>query len=89
MKKILIYEYFTGGGLLNEDLSSDLMLEARMMLSTLIESCDRSKSFDCNYFLDHRIKDLYSGKAIVTHADKDLYDLSLIKEFDYVLPILP
>ena len=36
MKKILIYEYFTGGGLLNEDLSSDLMLEARMMLSTLI-----------------------------------------------------
>ena len=59
MKKILIYEYFTGGGLLNEDLSSDLMLEARMMLSTLIESCDRSKIFDCNYFLDHRIKDLY------------------------------
>ena len=89
MKKILIYEYFTGGGLLNEDLSSDLMLEARMMLSTLIESCDRSKSFDCNYFLDHRLKDLYSDKAIVTHADKDLYDLSLIKEYDYVLPILP
>ena len=89
MKKILIYEYFTGGGLLNEDLSSDLMLEAKMMLSTLIESCERSKNFDYNYFLDHRLKDSDSDKAIITHMNKDLYDLSLIKQYDYVLPILP
>ena len=89
MKKILIYEYITGGGLLNEDLTSNLMFEARMILSSLIDSCNRSNKYDYRYFLDHRLTGMHSDKSIVTHETKDLYNLNLIKKFDYVLPIIP
>ena len=89
MKKILIYEYITGGGLLNEDLSSDLMSEARMILSSTIESCKRSKSYDYSFFVDHRLKGYDSDKSIIIHKSSDLYKLSLLNKYDYILPILP
>ena len=64
MKKILIYEYITGGGLSNEDLSSDLMFEAKKILSSIIKSCDISGSFDYKYFVDYRLQELYSNHSI-------------------------
>ncbi len=89
MKKILIYEYITGGGLLNEDLSSNLMFEASAILSSLIESCNRSTKFDYRYFIDHRLTDMHSDKSVVTRHSKDLYNMNLIKNFDYVIPVIP
>ena len=31
MKNILIYEYITGGGIINEDLTHDLLYEAKLI----------------------------------------------------------
>ena len=89
MKKILIYEHLTGGGLLNEDLSSDLMNEAKLMLSSILASCDRSYNYDYNYFLDYRLTEYRTDRSIITYEKKDLYNLSLIKKYDHILPILP
>ena len=55
MKKILIYEYITGGGLLNEDLTSDLMSEANMITSSVYDSCRKLKYIKHNYFRDFRL----------------------------------
>tara|TARA_Y100000816_G_C26032430_1_gene540526 strand:+ start:123 stop:1073 length:951 start_codon:yes stop_codon:yes gene_type:complete len=89
MKKILIYEHFTGGGLLNEDLSSDLMNDAKLILLSIMASCDRSYNYDYNYFLDYRLTDYRTDRSIITNESEDLYNLSLIKKYDYILPILP
>ena len=89
MKKILIYEHFTGGGLLNEDLSSDLMNDAKLILLSIMKSCDRSYNYDYNYFLDYRLTDYRTDRSIITNESEDLYNLSLIKKYDYILPILP
>ena len=89
MKKILIYEHFTGGGLLNEDLSSDLMNDAKLILLSIMKSCDRSYNYDYNYFLDYRLTDYRTDRSIITYENEDLYNLSLIKKYDYILPILP
>ena len=89
MKKILIYEHFTGGGLLNEDLSSDLMNDAKLILLSIMTSCDRSYNYDYNYFLDYRLTDYRTDRSIITNESEDLYNLSLIKKYDYILPILP
>ena len=89
MKKILIYEYITGGGLSNEDLSSDLMYEAKQILISIIESCDLSKNFDYKYFVDYRLKELHSNNSISIYKSSDLYNISLIKNFDYIIPVIP
>ena len=71
MKKILIYEHLTGGGLLNEDLSSDLMNDAKLMLSSILASCDRSYNYDYNYFLDYRLTEYRTDRSIITYENKD------------------
>ena len=89
MKKILIYEYITGGGLSNEDLSSELMFEAKNILSSVIKSCNISTNFDYKYFIDYRLSGLHTDKSIIIQKSSDLYNTSLIKKFDYIIPIIP
>ena len=88
MKKILIYEHFTGGGLLNEDLSSDLMNDAKLILLSIMKSCDRSYNYDYNYFLDYRLTDYRTDRSIITNESEDLYNLSLIKKRNNLTSIL-
>ena len=89
MKKILIYEYITGGGLLNEDLTSGLMNEAHMITSSLYDNCRKSKYFTYNYFRDYRLSSLKDKEAIVLKSNSKIYNLDFLKKYDYILPILP
>ncbi|MDA7841955.1 hypothetical protein N9A38_04160, partial [Gammaproteobacteria bacterium] len=89
MKKILIYEYITGGGLLNEDLTSDLMSEANMITSSVYDSCRKLKYIKHNYFRDFRLSSVNEKESIVLRDNSKIYDIDFLRKYDYVLPILP
>jgi tyramine---L-glutamate ligase len=89
MKKILIYEYITGGGLLNEDLTSGLRDEANMITSSIYDSCRKSRYFKYNYFKDYRLLAAKEKEAIVLRNNSKIYDLNFLNQYDYVLPVLP
>ena len=89
MKKILIYEYITGGGLLNEDLTSDLMSEANMITSSVYDSCRKLKHIKHNYFRDFRLSSVNEKESIVLRDNSKIYNIDFLRKYDYVLPILP
>ena len=89
MKKILIYEYITGGGLLNEDLTSGLMNEATMIMTSINNCCRKSKYFTYNSFRDHRLLGINDKESIILTDNSKIYDLEFLREYDYVLPVLP
>ena len=89
MKKILIYEYITGGGLLNEDLTSSLMNEADIIPTSIYDMCHKSKYFEYNNFRDYRLSGSFEKEAIIIKNKDKIYDLKFLRGFDYVLPILP
>ena len=89
MQKILIYEYITGGGLINEDLTSDLMHEATLMTRSLYQACENSRYFHCDHLLDYRLKDRYKDNSVIIKKKDDLYDLNLLCKYDYILPVMP
>ena len=89
MRKILIYEYITGGGLINEDLTSMLLHEATLITSYIYQECEKSQYFQYDYFQDYRIKDDYFKKAIKIKSYKQIFNVSLLKKYDYILPIAP
>ena len=90
MKNILIYEYITGGGIINEDLTHDLLYEAKLILESLINDFSKLKTIDFKYLLDYRLKDRYgsSNSIIVKESDYNLTP-DIYKNFNYVLPVLP
>ncbi len=90
MKNILIYEYITGGGIINEDLTHDLLYEAELILESLINDFSKIKTIDFKYLLDYRLKDRYgsSNSIIVKESDYN-FTPDIYKNFNYVLPILP
>lgn len=87
-KKILIYEYFTGGGLINEDLNSELFPEAIKMLNYIVNEYKKSENFDIKYFVDIRLKGNDKDSIAIKHHD-ELFDNNILKKFDLILPILP
>ena len=91
MIKILIYEYVTGGGLINEDLSSTLLHEAKLMTSRLHSDLSISDDVSFSFFLDERLKNLARPQSILINKQNSnkIYDENFLKKFDYVLPILP
>ena len=90
MKNILIYEYITGGGIINEDLTHDLLYEAKLILESLINDFSKLKTIDFKYLLDYRLKDKYGSSNSIIVKDSDYNFLSdIYKNFNYVLPILP
>ena len=90
MKNILIYEYITGGGIINEDLTHDLLYEAKLILESLINDFSKLKTINFKYLLDYRLKDKYesSNSIIVKESDYNLVP-DIYKNFNYVLPVLP
>ena len=91
MIKILIYEYVTGGGLINEDLSSTLLNEAKLITSNLYSDMRASDGVSFNFFLDERLNNLVTSESILINRKniKKIYDKDFLKKFDYILPILP
>ena len=89
MRKILIYEYITGGGLINEDLTSTLLHEATLITSYIYKECEKSQYFEYDYFQDYRITDDNCNKAIKIKSHKEVFNISLLKKYDYILPIAP
>ncbi len=90
MKKILIYEYFTGGGIINEELcSSSLLSEAKTIVNSVINEHCKSQEYKVHYFLDSRLELENPGKSIKVESSEQLYDVKLLRTFDIVLPILP
>ena len=89
MSKILIYEYITGGGLINEDLTSTLLHEATLISSYIYQECEKSQYFEYDYFQDYRIKDNHFKKAIKIKSHEEIFNIPLLKKYDYILPIAP
>ena len=90
MKNILIYEYITGGGIINEDLTHDLLYEAKLILESLINDFSKLKTINFKYLLDYRLKDKYGSSNSIIVKDSGYNFLSdIYKNFNYVLPILP
>ena len=90
MQKILIYEYFTGGGIINEELSSSSLLsEAKMIVNSIINEYCKSQEYQVHYFLDSRLELHNHGNAIKVKSRDQLFDVKLLKTFDLILPILP
>ena len=90
MKKVLIYEYFTGGGIINEELcSSSLLSEAKIIVNSVVNEYCKSQEYQVYYFLDSRLKLDNLGKSIEIKSSEQLYDIKLLRTFDLILPILP
>ena len=90
MKKVLIYEYFTGGGIINEELcSSSLLSEAKIIVNSVVNEYCKSQEYQVYYFLDSRLKLDNLGKSIEVKSSEQLYDIKLLRTFDLILPILP
>ena len=89
MQKILIYEYITGGGLINEDLTSDLMFEAKLMTNSLYRDCLKSKNISFKYFQDYRLNSIQKSNSVIVRDKKQIYNVRFLKKFDWILPILP
>ena len=49
MKKILIFEYITGGGLIEKKVDNSLLFEAEIILNSLIETYNYNVNFFCDY----------------------------------------
>ena len=90
MKKVLIYEYFTGGGIINEELcTSSLLSEAKIIVNSVVNEYCKSQEYQVYYFLDSRLKLDNLGKSIEVKSSEQLYDIKLLRTFDLILPILP
>ncbi len=90
MKNILIYEYITGGGIINEDLTHELSYEAQLILQSLVDDFSKFKSIKFKYFLDYRLSPkLDSDNSILVENSYKTHETDLLQKFDYVLPIIP
>ena len=90
MKNILIYEYITGGGILNEDLTHDLLYEAQLILESLIKDFSQFKTVNFKYLLDYRLSSRFgSVNSIDVNNGNEIYKTNLLKKFNYILPIIP
>ena len=87
MKKILIFEYITGGGLIENKLNYSLINEANIILDSLIKESKNTVHFFCDY--RHKYKN--NNNAILVYPDnKDIiFDSNFISKYDYFLPICP
>ena len=87
MKKIIIFEYITGGGLIDKKINHRLTNEANIILGSLIDN----PSIITHFFCDYRNKyKNHKNSIIVTPQNKNIiYDSNLINSYDYFLPICP
>lgn len=87
MKKILIFEYITGGGLIGKDFDSNLFNEAKIIINSLVHN----NNFNISFFCDYRSSLSSSSTAILIneHNKSFINNVKFINSFDYFLPICP
>ena len=87
MKKILIYEYITGGGLIEKKVDNSLLFEAEIILNSLIETYN----YNVNFFCDYRHSFMHKKGAIIVPKDNTeiIYNSKFINKYDFYLPICP
>ena len=87
MKKILVFEYITGGGLIDKEIDHSMLNEANIIIESLIDN----KNINVNFFTDYRHKyKKHKNSIIVSPENKNIiYDAKLINSYDYFLPICP
>jgi len=87
MKKILIFEYITGGGLIEKKVDDSLLFEAQFILNSLINS----RNYQIDFFCDYRHSYKNKRGAIIVSKDNSgiLYSSDFINKYDYYLPICP
>tara|TARA_Y100000768_G_scaffold168102_1_gene125880 strand:- start:8145 stop:9059 length:915 start_codon:yes stop_codon:yes gene_type:complete len=87
MKKILIFEYITGGGLIDKNINHNLFDEANIIIRSLIDNSSITTHFFCDY--RNKYKN-HKNSILVTPNNKNIiYDTNLINNYDYFLPICP
>ncbi|MFW5444075.1 MAG: ATP-grasp domain-containing protein [Methylococcaceae bacterium] len=94
LKKILVFEFITGGGLAQQELPESLAREGQLMLMALLNELVMLSSVKISVLLDWRCQQLELPEAIeVVWVSKqhNVYDLlpALIERSDCVWPIAP
>ena len=87
MKKILIFEYITGGGLIEKKVDNSLLYEAQFILNSLINARNYQIEFFCDY--RHRYKNKKGAIIVSKNNAEILYNSDFINSYDYYLPICP
>lgn len=87
MKRILIFEYITGGGLIENKLDHHLLTEANIILRSLINTT----KYQISFFCDYRHKYVSRKGAIIVNQNnsKIIYDGEFINQYDYFIPVCP
>ena len=87
MKKILIFEYITGGGLIENKLNYSLLNEANIILDSLIKASKNTVHFFCDY--RHKYKNNNNAILVYPNNKDIIFDSNFISKYDYFLPICP
>ena len=87
MKKILIFEYITGGGLIENKLNYSLLNEANIILDSLIKESKNTVDFFCDY--RHKYKNNNNAILVYPNNKDIIFDSNFISKYDYFLPICP
>ncbi|MBL6701072.1 MAG: ATP-grasp domain-containing protein [Gammaproteobacteria bacterium] len=87
MKKILIFEYITGGGLIENKLNYSLLNEANIILDSLIKESKNTVHFFCDY--RHKYKNNNNAILVYPNNKDIIFDRNFISKYDYFLPICP
>ena len=77
--KILVYEYITGGGLVNEEIPASLAYEGEMMLAALLNDLLEIKNIEVCIIRDARLR---LKDALITHAKLSVVYVSSQEQFD-------
>ena len=87
MKKILIFEYITGGGLIEKKVDNNLLFEAETILNSLITT----SNYQVNFFCDYRHRFRHREGAIIVPKNNPgiIYNSKFINKYDFYLPICP
>ena len=87
MKKILIFEYITGGGLIEKKVDNNLLFEAETILNSLIKTFN----YQVNFFCDYRHRFRHREGAIIVSKNNPgiIYNSKFINKYDFYLPICP
>ena len=87
MKKILIFEYITGGGLIEKKVDHSLLFEAEIILNSLIETYNYEVNFFCDY--RHRFRNKKGAIVVSKNNSEIIYNSKFINKYDFYLPICP
>lgn len=93
-KRILVFEYFSAGGLSQQTLPESLLKEGLLMLQTLLGELDKISDVELNVVLDYRCTSLPLKESSVVNwigSNQNFFDElpELVKPVDYVWPIAP